>query len=271
MRRDGKPVISAGRRVSTEVLTEWPPCDVLLVTLRAEDLSDEMWQRLGALGAAVVVLSPIFSERAASAMRAHPTCFAATPSLVADLQTATGEHVEASAELRVEYWIPPFSTTKLDRAAQGDARVREFVGCLNQGGIKTRFAKALLGRSRSATLTFFPLQQAFAQSPHLSDWNWSWLRRVSRAFRVSFEAGRRVGPRDFPLSVAAWSLRWPLVLWIARALLQSGIPGLAGFLEHHFGSKLQAQTRMFAESLKHDADRLGLDRVALEQLLLQTP
>jgi hypothetical protein len=242
-------LFSRQRELHTELLAELPRCDLALVTLRAEDVTEALLSALHGLERPVVLLSPLVSSAVAERWSALPLLVPATPSLVAEWMPPT-----------LHAWVPPLSVTWLDASGQRFETVQKFAELLSQAGIRTRFGRQVLLQSRVTTMLFFPGQQALRCKPHINTWRQQpgWLSRVARGFQLSRKlvANQGVFP-GLSLRLAAYVLSFTPALYLLSVLLPLLVPRLARFLEHHFGHKLQAQTAQFETEMTRAARTAG--------------
>jgi hypothetical protein len=238
-----------------------PRCDLVLVTLRAEDVSEELVSELANKSRApVVVFSPLVSKANAARWQNSADLLAATPALVAEWRPP-----------QLRYWVPPSAVTWIDDKGKHLPSVQELVRCLRQAGVASRFRARVWEYNRATTVLFFPLQQALLLRPVVLDWrrDTAWLRRVARGFVQSRALLGSTSQLDTSLRLLAWALSRPLLLgaavWIAPAVGSR----LIAFVQDHFGHKLQAQTQGFASELAAEARANGWQPTAIGELLLE--
>jgi hypothetical protein len=250
------------RELQLHVSDALVPCDVLFVTLRAEDVVDSLLSALSAAKVPVVLLSPLVSEAELQRWRTLPGLVAGAPSLVAALHGT-----------RLEYWVPPLQATTLDDVGKAQPAVVMLRRLLQRGGVPTQFRAHGLELSRATTLAFFPLQRALLARPALGEWRHdsAWCRRLARGFRISRRVALELHAMDLAPRLATRILATPQGVWLTSLLLSVCVPSLAAFLGDHFGRKLKAQTTMFGESLRKEAALYRLTPEELDALELLGP
>ncbi len=244
--------------VEVSVSTSLPDCDAVLVTVRAENVDQELLRRLGDCDAPAIVLTPVMSEQTAARWQELPRAYGAMASLLSE---AHGQDVE--------FLVPPVSRTLVSADAQTEPGVVELVRRLKRAGVGTKFVRHLERDARATNLAFFPLQMAAAAVPDMGQW--PARRDVLAALAGAQTEARRLaaelGRPDLGVRVLAWicSSAWRLA-WLLR-LAPVLSPFVFGFLQHHFGQKLPAQTALFTSEVRQLAASAGLDEGATQRLL----
>jgi hypothetical protein len=238
-----------------------PSCDLVLVTLRAEDVSEQLVRELANKARApIVVFSPFVSKAKSDLWQSSPDLLAATPALVADWHPP-----------RLRYWVPPTAVTWIDDKGKHLPSVQELVRCLRHAGVASRFRERVWEYNRLTTVLFFPLQQALLLRPDVRSWRGdsAWLRQVATGFGRSRQLLDETSQLDLNLRLLAWALKLPLLLHLAVWVVPTLSPRLLAFVQEHFGHKLRAQTAGFAAELAAEASARSWPPRAISEMLLE--
>ena len=235
-----------------------PAADVVVVTVRRENLDEALLETLGATHRPVVLLTPFFAEDLGRA-RVH-----LEDRLVAGLAGIVAYENAAGA---FRYWLPSLSATLLDATGEHPPAVRELVQAWTRAAIPVRVQADLERTAPAITMAFNPLMIALEVAGSLGA-----LARDPLLLRIACDAvteGRRLGQRmgTLPAPIAlATGLLHPLVLRGLVPLVRVAAPELVQYLDHHFGQKLTAQNAQLVSQMQELARERGLETPALAQL-----
>ena len=214
--------------------------DVVLVTVRQDQIDDALAKLLAPSNAPIVVLTPMFEEDAErlEAGIGRPI-FAAMPSVVS---------YEKNGVIR--YWLPNAATTAIE-AKNAPPVIAELAKALAAAGISAKTKADVLAENVATTVSFMPIAfgidaaggiDALLDDKHL-------LRNAIDAVKEMGDLAKKVG------SAAPWAslllhFVGPLTIKAGVAIAKSRSPEAVSYVEEHFGRKLHAQNvRMAAQML----------------------
>lgn len=225
--------------------------DVIVIAVRAEQLTSELVTRVVAAGArAVVCLTPALGTQLDAWRPTHPELVMAMPAVA----------VEVSGR-SLGYWVAPSfwgAPSTLVEYRGPNSALLEFVSLLRRASLRVSWVSDARARTLANTVALFPVHVAIYLEPSFERWLDNHQLRtelgpaIARAHRLAVQVGR-VDPALRLLAVwmsSAWRIR--LAVWLLVRLA----PSLSAFLEHHFGPKLAAQ---HAE-LQRDIEALALEQ-----------
>lgn len=222
--------------------------DVVLVTVRQDQLDEKLVSLLAPSSAPVVVLTPMFEADAKQLEAAiGRLVFAAMPSVVAYDKGGT-----------IRYWLPRAATTALE-ASDAPPALEELAKALSTAGIGSQLKTNVLAENVATTVSFMPiafgLDAAGGLDALLGDKRL--LRNAVDAVSEMRDLAKRIG------NAAPWAsvlLRFvgPLTVKAGVAIAKSRAPEAVTYVEEHFGRKLHAQNVRMAAHMLALAKREGV-------------
>lgn len=246
--------------------------DVVLLAVRADQLSDELVARLAADGpadrivVALVPLLPAAKQRLSAAL--GDRLVIAMPGVIAyepDPEATPGER-------RVRYWVPRAAPTTLDERPQGDprrAKIHALAEAMRAAGVPAEVAPKVWSTNAATTIAFFPMLTGIAAAGGSIDRMLADDRMMKLGLAASKESralAKTVG--DLPgWASVFFSFVGPFTVRAGIKLGKSRAPEAFTYLEKHFGSKLKAQNAaIFAEIERLAAER-GMKIEALREIV----
>jgi len=247
VRRHGQPGVEAWHVVSRTsgatfdvelpvALQLEPSPDVIVIAVRAEQLTDELLARvIAAQPRAIVCLTPVLGTQLDAWRAEHPELTMAMPAVAAELSERT-----------LGYWVAPAiwgaPSTLIERRGDNPA-LHELVELLRRAGLAVSWVSDARERTLANTVALFPLHVAVYLEPSMRRWleqprlTNELAAAIGRAMRLAVQ----LGPVDPGLrALGIWLSRGWRVRLAVRGLVRLA-PRLTAFLEHHFGPKLAAQ------------------------------
>lgn len=261
------PLGGSPRACNVEVTHEIPACDVLLVTLRNEDLNTVQLRRLAEVAARpsaplLVVLTPLLPQ-GIERLRAHlPQALLAVPTLAAELD---------DTQPLLRYWASALAPAPVEPPSIDNPTFAELVHHLRKAGLPLRPRADVALRGPATTIAFFPIQLALTKDERLATWprHRSLMADVCAALRQCRALARRVGPVEPAVALLVTFASTRFGLW---GLCQASrlAPRLSAFLGRHFGHKLLPQHQRFLAEIGAlgRSTALPLDRL---QALAESP
>ncbi len=231
--------------------------DVVLVTVRQDQLDLGLAKLLAPSSAPVVVLTPMFEEDAKrlEAAIGRPV-FAAMPSVVAYDKNGT-----------IRYWLPRAATTAVE-AKDAPPALEELTEALVAAGIDAKLKTNVLAENVATTVSFMPIAfgldaaggvDAFLGDKHL-------LRNALDAVNEMRDLAKKVGTAA-PWASLLLHFVGPLMIRAGVAIAKSRAPEAIDYVEDHFGRKLHAQNVRMAAHMLALAQREGVRAEELANLV----
>lgn len=233
--------------------------DVIVVAVRAEQLTAELVGRVLAAGArAVVCLTPALGAQLDAARAVHPELVMAMPAVAAEVNGRNLDYWAAPA-----LWgVGPFlgaPSTLVERRVENSALL-DFVSLLRRAGIPVSYVEDAKQRTLANTVALFPLHVAIFLEPDFRRWLEApqLLMECAAAMARARQLAARLGTVDMGLRAIGFWLSSAWRLRISVGLLVHLAPRLRAFLEHHFGPKLAAQHTVLQRDIEAMAREHGL-------------
>jgi ketopantoate reductase len=231
----------------------------VVVCVRYEDL-DAAVERIAAGGAPVVVMTPMMPQDFTRLSAAMPgRLVVAMPSILA----------YKNPTRTIRYWLPRAAATLMEAASARPGReLAEFAGKLETAGIAARLEPNVLTRNVATTMAILPLALAVGAAggseAALAD------NALLTLAQEAADEGRRLGS-TFGV-VEPWAsilprFVGPSILRAAAALTRAHLPETLTYIDSHFASKLEQQSRLLGARILELAKQKGAQCEAFEQLM----
>lgn len=256
----GRKVRSCEVAVSHDI----PACDVVLITLRNEDLDSAQLERLAALTAApqaplIVVLTPLL-PRGIEWLRARlPEALLAVPTLAAE--------IDDGPRPVLRYWASALVAAPIEAPAFDHPTFSALVHYCRKAGLGLRACKDVAERGPATTIAFFPIQLALSKHDRLAAWPAcpALMSEVRAALRQCRALACHVGPVEVPVALLTALASTRFGLW-GLCRMSRFAPRLSAFLGRHFGHKLLRQHQRFVTELSEIAGAAALPLDHLQAL-----
>jgi ketopantoate reductase len=240
--------------------------DVIVVTVRAEQLDAALDSVLDGSRAPIVVLTPMLPqdfERLRSKYGAR---------LRAGMAGVVG-YVNDAGTCR--YWLPRLGATLVDEAPQEKssretASVADLVHSLVDAGIPTRFELGVHEQNPATTVVIAPFSMGIDAGGSIDALlhDDALLKLTLTAVREGLSLSTRIGES------ATWMKGlMPYVgkrmLRIGASIVKSRWPEIFSYVEAHFGRKLHAQNIAMGRAIVELAEAKGMQSAAIAALLAQ--
>jgi 2-dehydropantoate 2-reductase len=228
--------------------------EVVLVAVRHEQLSDELFASLASARDArvVVTLTPVLPPLWGRVQTQLSDRWVPARSGVAAYEPDLDPPVN---ERRLRFWTPHASPTLLEERAASDPRrdtVHALARLLTEGGIPAQVQPAVRNLNAATTVAFFPILLAIeAAGGSIAS-----LLAEDGLLRLALEAGkearalaRAVGPLP-SFASAFFSFASPFTVRTGLRIARKRYPEAILFLERHFGSKLHTQNESLMSAIE---------------------
>lgn len=240
--------------VDMPVASELPTAlDVVVIAVRAEQLTSDLIARVNAARArAVVCLTPALGSQLGDVYATHPEWAIAMPAVAAEV-----------SDRELGHWAPPAvwgaPSTYVERRDDNPALL-EFVSLLRRAGIPVSYTADARTRTLANTVALFPLHVAIYLVPSLRRWDGDAQLRteLACAMKAARALAVRLGYVEWGLRLLSWWLSAPQRVRFATWILVRSAPRLTAFLEHHFGPKLGVQHAYLARDIDVLAQQHGV-------------
>jgi hypothetical protein len=241
--------------------------DAIFVTVRVEQLGDELLDRLARGGdAPVVILTPLLPPHYARARtRLGDRLVVGMPGVVAY------EPDPKEGERRIRYWTPSVSPTALDDRPPRDprrARLLALRETLVSAGFPCEVARNVKTTNPATTIAFFPILLAL----QAAGGSFTQLIGDHALLKLALEAGREARALSRTVGELArfssifLSFASPFTVRAGIKLAKSRAPESIVFLEKHFGTKLEPQHQAMLSMILELAQERGTPVDALRRL-----
>ena len=248
--------------------------EVILVTVRVEQLTDELLDRLARTGPAlriVVTLTPLLPQLLARASETlGDRLVVGMPGVVAYEPEALGSQPK-EGERNIRYWTPSASPTALEDRLPTDplrASVLSFREALVSAGFPCEVMRNVRSTNPATTIAFLPLllslQAAGGSIQKLLD-DRALLALGLAAGKEAQALAKTVGELA-RFSSLFFSFATPFTVRAGIKLARSRAPEAIAFLEQHFGAKLRSQHDAMLTMILELAQARGMKMDALERL-----
>lgn len=231
--------------------------DVILCTVRADQLDSALADKLAAANVPVAVLAPVLPRREAFLRdKLFDRYVAAMPGVIAYEPTDTPH------ERRVRYWTPKSSPTLV-------AGLPELVALMQQVGLPAEVSPRAGATQAAITIAFFPILTGIAAAGGSIDR----MANNKEIMKLGFAATKETRAVARAVSeLPAWANAFfkfssPLLARAGIKLGQSKAPEAFVFLEKHFGQKLAGQNAEVFREIEALARDHGVALEALPRLV----
>ncbi len=233
--------------------------DVVLVTVRAEQLDDALDQVLQANAAPIVMLTPLLpSDHARLAAKYGARLRVGMAGVVAYFND----------EGVCRYWLPRLATTLIEEARPESKAIADLALGLKAAGIDAKTAPAVQDENLATTVAIVPLAMGLDAAGSIDDLlaDKALFKEASRAVQEGLALSRKVGKTAGWLGMLA-PFTGPRMLRIGAGLARKSSPEACLYVERHFGRKLHAQNVSMGRALLELAEQRGVDVPATRALL----
>ena len=233
--------------------------DVIIVTVRQDQLGDDLVALLAPSKAPIVILTPMFPDDEARLVKSiGARIFPTMPNVVSYDKNGA-----------IRYWLPKSATTAIE-STNAPAALGDLMHALVASGITAQMKKAVLSENVATMVCFMPIAFALdiAGGVDALMKNGPLLRSALDAMSESRALAKTIG------SPASWaSLLLPFVgsftLKAGVALAKRRSPEAVHYVEEHFGRKLHAQNLHMAEWMVSFAAQTNANAEELRALTQQ--
>lgn len=233
--------------------------DVVLVTVRGDQLDASLDALLDTTGALIVILTPMMPDDSSRLTARYGTRLrAAMVGVVA--------YVNDAGSCR--YWLPRSATTLIDSTSGFSPALRELASALDAAGIETRLEPHVGDSNLATTVAIVPAAMGIDAAGTLDALlgDRELLDLTLGAIKEGLTLGGRIGQGASWLGVLKPFIG-PRMLRIGLSLGRKSSPEAFAYVEKHFGRKLHAQNVRMGEAVIELAKIRGTPHASIIGLL----
>lgn len=230
--------------------------DVTIVTVRQDQLNDDLVKLLAPSRAPVVILTPMFPDDFSRLVaNVGPRIFPTMPSVVSYDKNGA-----------IRYWLPRSATTQIE-SDQAPPALDTLAKALTASGMPAQKKKGVLSENVATMVSFMPIAFALDSAGGVDALleNDELLDLAIDCVKEARELAKKIGQ---PATWAGLLLRFVggFTLKTAVALAKRSSPEAVFYVEEHFGRKLHAQNLAMARWMTNAAKTNGVDDERLRVL-----